>query len=71
MRRPPHRIFLTVLKNNTQAMTFYTSMKYTIDEGSPSKDGEDVGHEIMSKSLTPVRRITVDAPASAADAPPA
>ena len=45
------RVFLTVLKNNVNAIEFYRGLKYAIDENSPSKGGEAADHEIMSKRL--------------------
>ena len=41
---------LTVFRENTSALTFYTSkMKYSVDESSPSACGEDEPYEILSK----------------------
>ena len=55
----PLRVFLTVLKNNTSAIKFYTSLKYTIDDTSPSKGGESAGYEILSKRLAPPKTVVV------------
>ena len=45
---------LTVLKNNASAVDFYTrKLRYTVDETSPSRCGEEAVHEILSKALHP------------------
>ncbi|TFK30504.1 acyl-CoA N-acyltransferase [Coprinopsis marcescibilis] len=45
------KITLTVLKANAKAITFYLKLGFEIDESSPSKYGEEVDYEILSKSL--------------------
>ena len=57
--RSKHRVFLTVLRSNVAAFNFYTKLKYTIDEGSPSRLPNDdphsleASHEILSKAMPP------------------
>ena len=49
----PRRVFLTVLRSNVAAYDFYTKMRYTVDEGSPSRSGMEGSHEILSKAIAP------------------
>ncbi|KAF8735477.1 hypothetical protein AX14_001974 [Amanita brunnescens Koide BX004] len=45
------KIMLTVLKENTAALEFYTKLGFAVDETSPSKFEQEVDYEIMSSSL--------------------
>lgn len=45
------KVMLTVFKQNEQALNFYKKMHYAIDETSPSKFGEMVDYEILSKKI--------------------
>lgn len=42
---------LTIFKCNQEALQFYTSIGFQIDDNSPSKCGYDVDYEILSKLL--------------------
>ena len=42
---------LTVFRNNTTAMQFYTKLDYSIDHSSPSLWGRKECYEILSKAL--------------------
>jgi ribosomal protein S18 acetylase RimI-like enzyme len=46
------KVMLTVFKKNKEAMGFYKSLDYEIDESSPSKHNEPADYEILSKSAT-------------------
>lgn len=45
------KVMLTVFKSNLNAMNFYESLSYSIDDTSPSQFGEDVDYEILSKTV--------------------
>ncbi|KAI2810764.1 hypothetical protein RDWZM_002335 [Blomia tropicalis] len=48
------KVLLTVLKQNTEAMRFYTEgLKFIIDTHSPSKFGDNADYEILSKRIDP------------------
>lgn len=52
LRRSDRRVFLTVLKANTPAFTFYMSkMKYDLSDLSPSRHGQEASHEILAKCV--------------------
>jgi len=54
MKSKMKKVILTVFKANTRAISFFTKMKYTIDETSPQFQDEDVenyDYEIYSKCL--------------------
>ena len=42
---------LTVLKNNADAVAFYTRQGFTVDGSSPSAHGEEAPYEILSKAV--------------------
>lgn len=47
------QVMLTVFKINTQALAFYFSIGYVVDETSPSRhDIDDAEHEILSKVVS-------------------
>jgi ribosomal protein S18 acetylase RimI-like enzyme len=53
-KRAMQGVVLTVQKANVVALRFYASMKYHIDESSPSQcDDLDCSYEIMSKLWEP------------------
>lgn len=45
------KVMLTVFRSNAQAMDFYQCMHYEVDEISPSKHGDIVDYEILSKRV--------------------
>ncbi len=51
MQMKMRRVMLTVFKNNTDAMSFYRALKYSIDPSSPSQFGEEADYEILSKCV--------------------
>ena len=44
-------LMLTVLKNNADAVAFYTRQGFTVDGSSPSAHGEEAPYEILSKAV--------------------
>lgn len=44
-----YKMVLTVLKHNYNAIKFYKSLNYTVDDSDPSNDDEVVEYEILSK----------------------
>lgn len=55
MKAKMKKVVCTVFKANRQAVNFFTKMKYTIDDTSPSfqdEDFENVDYEIYSKCFT-------------------
>jgi ribosomal protein S18 acetylase RimI-like enzyme len=45
------KVMLTVFYSNEKAMEFYKRMHYSADDTSPSKFGEKVDYEILSKKV--------------------
>jgi ribosomal protein S18 acetylase RimI-like enzyme len=51
MQMKMRMVMLTVFKNNQNAMRFYETLKYRVDDISPSMFEEEADYEIMSKCV--------------------